>query len=82
MFEPYIRIQLNLDTKERQMKMWSDLILAYTKSKGLYSISLNELYCSPVCVNQDINRRLPMDGIHKVIEWMKANSNTPPFYQV
>ena len=44
--------------------MWSDLILGYTKSKGLYAISLSELYASPVCVNAEINRRLSMEGIH------------------
>jgi hypothetical protein len=56
------------------MKMWSDLILSYTKSKGLYSISLNELYQSPICQNTEINRRLSMDAIKQVIEWMQKNS--------
>lgn len=40
-----------MDTRERQMKMWSDVILAYCKSKGLYSISLGELYASEICQN-------------------------------
>ncbi|CDW78292.1 UNKNOWN [Stylonychia lemnae] len=67
------RIQLNYDTRERQMKMWSDLILAYSKSKGLYSISLGELYNSPITQNSEINRRLSMDSILQVSEWMTKN---------
>lgn len=54
---------MNVDTKERQMKMWSDLILSYAKSKGMLSIALSELYNSPICVNSEINRRLSMDAI-------------------
>ena len=52
------------------MKMWSDLIVSYCKSKGLYSIPLNELYNSPICVNNDINRRLSMDSLKQVVDWM------------
>ncbi len=52
------------------MKMWSDLILSFTKAKGLHSIAMNELYNSPICVNNEINRRLSMDALTSVIEWM------------
>lgn len=45
------------------MKMWSDSILAYSKAKGVYAIPLNELYNSPLCVNNEINRRLSMDSL-------------------
>ena len=54
--------------------MWSDLILSYTKSKGLYSISLGELYSSPITQNSEINRRLSMDSILQIAEWMAKNS--------
>ena len=54
--------------------MWSDLILSYTKAKGYYSISLNELYNSPICLNNEINRRLSMDAILQIVEWMQKNS--------
>ena len=55
------------------MKMWSDLILTYCKHRGIYSISLGELYASPICNNAAINRRLSMDSLVKVGEWMQAN---------
>ena len=63
-----------MDTRERQFKMWSDLILSYAKSKQFYSIALNELYQSPICCNMEINRRLSMENILLVSEWMQKNS--------
>ena len=55
------------------MKMWSDSILAFCKHKGVYTISLGELYASPICHNTEINRRLSMDSLKKVTTWMSAN---------
>ena len=62
-----------MDTRERQMKMWTDVILAYCKSKGLYSISLGELYASEICQNQTINRKLSMESLTQICDWMEAN---------
>ena len=55
------------------MKMWTDLIHAYCKSKGLYSISLGELYASEICQNQQINRKLTMESLTQVCDWMQTN---------
>ena len=55
------------------MKMWSDLILAFAKHKGVYTMSLGELYASTVCNNGGINRRLSMDDLKKVATWMVTN---------
>lgn len=57
------------------MKMWSDLILAYCKKRTLYSIPMNELYNSPLCINNEINRRLSMDSLKQITDWMIKNSN-------
>ena len=56
------------------MKTWADIILSYTKTKGLHSISLGELYNAQVTQNPKINRRLSMDAILQVCEWMQKNS--------
>mmetsp|Transcript_16801 Transcript_16801/g.21257 ORF Transcript_16801/g.21257 Transcript_16801/m.21257 type:complete len:143 (-) Transcript_16801:189-617(-) len=69
----FYTIQKNIDTRERQMKMWSDLILAFCKFKGVYQISLGELYGSDICNNAGINRRLSMDNLTRVAEWMQTN---------
>ena len=53
--------------------MWSDLILAFCKQKGVYTMSLGELYASPICQNSDLNRRLSMDSLKKVVTWMTTN---------
>ena len=55
------------------MKMWSDLILSYSKHLGVYSISLGELYASPICNNENISRRLSMESLQKVCAWMDTN---------
>ena len=55
------------------MKMWSDLICSYAKSRGIYQISLGELYASPICQNAQISRQLSMDSLKKVCDWMQSN---------
>ena len=69
----FYTIQKNADTRDRQMKMWSDLIVSYSKSKAVYSISLGELHNSALCVNQKINRRLAHDDLQQVCDWMQSN---------
>lgn len=56
------------------MKMWSDLILDFTKSKNLYFISLGELYATEICQNSKINRRLSMESLRQIIDWMAKNN--------
>ena len=63
-----------MDTRERQFKMWSDLILSYTRSQQMYSITLNELYESTLCNNQTIKRRVSMDSLKQICDWMQANN--------
>ena len=53
--------------------MWSDLILAHGQSKQIYQVSLGELYDSPLCHNAKIKRRLALDDIRQVCEWMQKN---------
>ena len=60
-----------MDTRERQCKMWSDVLLEYAKSKGVYSMSLQELYASEICHNTKINRRLSIEGLKTVLAWMQ-----------
>lgn len=54
--------------------MWSDLILAYAKNKKVYSLTLGEMYDSPLCHNQAVNRRLAMADLQQICEWMQANN--------
>ena len=63
-----------METRERQFKMWSDLILAYAKSKQVYSLTLGEMYDGPLCNNKAISRKLSMESLKQICEWMQANN--------
>ena len=52
------------------MVMWQKLIFDYAKSLNKYVVTYNELYESPICQNKEINRRLKMDSIIIICEWM------------
>lgn len=53
--------------------MWAELLMAFSKHKGQHEIGVRELYDSPVCINQEINRRLSMEALHEVLEYMVKN---------
>ena len=55
------------------MRMWSDIFLAFAKQNNIYSISLGELHDSGLCNNQKIKRRLHMDQLKEVCDWMQKN---------
>lgn len=54
------------------MKMWSDLLLLFAKSNTLYATSLSELYASSLLNNQVISRRLSIDALRAVVQWMQG----------
>lgn len=62
-----------MDTRERQMKMWSDLLLNYARNSKIYGISLGELHALPLCNNTKINRRLSIESIRAITDWMQKN---------
>ena len=55
------------------MNMWKNLVFEYTKSKGVYSVTFNDLFNSPICQNAKINRRLKMESIKQIAQWMVSN---------
>ena len=55
------------------MQMWKNLILDFAKSEKKYSLTFNELYNSPICYKQSINRRLKMESIKEIAAWMVQN---------
>ncbi|TNV77875.1 hypothetical protein FGO68_gene12395 [Halteria grandinella] len=67
----FYTIQLNQDTRERQLKLWAEILLSYAKSQGKMGYSVQELYESEgVCVNKKVNRRLSIEAVGKVMEYM------------
>jgi hypothetical protein len=53
--------------------MWQKLIFDYSQSIKKYSLTLNELYGSPICQNKTINRRLTEKSIREIAEWLVSN---------
>ncbi|KAK8832469.1 hypothetical protein WA577_002943 [Blastocystis sp. JDR] len=56
------------ENKEAQYRVWTDLIIAYTKSKKMWSISLQAF---PLFSRPQINRDAPMELRKEIIEYMK-----------
>ena len=55
------------------MRMWQKLIFDYSQSIKKYSLTLNELYSSPICQNKQINRRLTEKSVREIADWIVSN---------
>ena len=55
------------------MRMWQKLIFDYSQSIKKYSLTLNELYSSPICQNKQINRRLTEKSVREIADWLVSN---------
>lgn len=61
------RIQPNVETRERQLKAWKDLILGYCTAQRLYSIDPASFPCFR---NDEIGRHLSAEGVSTVIQYL------------
>ena len=66
----FFTIQVNSDTKDKQLKLWQDLICKYSDAKKMHSWGIAELHASEVCVNKNINRRISKKDFDTVIEYL------------
>ena len=53
------------------MRMWSDIIVQHARSQQMYSLILHDLHQSNVCNNQKIKRRLSLDALREILDWMQ-----------
>ena len=53
--------------------MWSDVIIEWSKSKGIFNSSISELYATPLCNNTQISRRLSIESLRQVFQWMQKH---------
>ena len=72
-------MQINEDSKSKQLKMWLDIISEYCKFHRIHTMGITELYNSPISVNAKINRRLSMDALKIIITYMIKNGITISF---
>lgn len=74
-FPPFFTIQPNLETQKKQVTAWGDLILAYHKHHKLYSLDVKEAVNSPLFCNNEIQRKLPAEGVIKVLDALAVKGN-------
>ena len=53
------------------MRMWSDIIVQYAKNLQVYSIALHDFLQSPICNNQKIKRKLTLEALREIFDWMQ-----------
>ena len=57
-FPPFFTIQPNLDTREKQLEAWCNLVLSYCKYSKDYVLDVKIVANSPLFNNQSINNIL------------------------
>ncbi len=64
----FFTMQVNSDARDKQLKLWQDLVCGYSKSKRMYTWDLNAMYASELCMNPTINRRLSRKDFDILVE--------------
>ncbi|KAF7639259.1 hypothetical protein Mgra_00001222 [Meloidogyne graminicola] len=70
-FPPFLRLQPNLQTRDKQLKSWSRLVLDYCQFNKIYSVNFEEISNSELFNNRRLNRRLDDFGIRAVFEYLE-----------
>lgn len=68
------RLQPVLETREKQLKLWRDLILKYCSATHVYRIVPANF---PFFANNSIDRRLGAEGISAVVEFLLQSGLLP-----
>jgi ESCRT-II complex subunit VPS25 len=74
-FPPFFTVQVNSDTRAKQLEAWCRLVLDYHRAHKSYVLDTSEAQSSPLFSNEDINRRLPPIGIDLVLKTLESRGN-------
>ncbi|XP_046397151.1 vacuolar protein-sorting-associated protein 25 isoform X2 [Ischnura elegans] len=77
-FPPFFTIQPHLETQNKQISAWQSLILCFFKNNKSYILDIREAQNSPLFNNSKINRKLPQDGILKILEHLHKSGHAEP----
>lgn len=66
----FFTIQANNDTRDKQLKLWQELICAYSEANRIHSWGISELRASELCVNKVINRQLAERDFAILVEYL------------
>ncbi|KAK5012032.1 putative vacuolar protein-sorting-associated protein [Cryomyces antarcticus] len=69
-FPPFYTLQPNLETRTRQLTLWSSLIQSYCAHQRLAKLSLASALASPLFRNDALGRRLSLLDARAVLDWM------------
>jgi len=67
-FPPFFTSQPNVETEEKRMEAWQNLVLDYCRHHRIFILDIQEAIQSPLFSNKSINRLLDINGVHKVLE--------------
>jgi ESCRT-II complex subunit VPS25 len=83
-YPPSFTLQPVKATREKQLKLWCDLVLSYCKHYKIFKLSVTECATWSLFVNTSIDRKLSVDAIEKVLsrlvsmgygEWLNKEAN-------
>jgi len=69
------RLQPVLNTRKKQIAMWQNLVLDYTRHFKMYQLDVDEAASSPLFYNATINRRLSVENIRIILEHLAKEGN-------
>ncbi|KAI5464663.1 ESCRT-II complex subunit-domain-containing protein [Mariannaea sp. PMI_226] len=72
-FPAFYTRQTNLTTLHAQRKKWSSLILGYTRHHRIFRLALSSAADSDLFFNRRLERRLQLDDIRDVIDFMRKD---------
>ena len=78
---PSFTIQPVLNTRKKQMQLWIDLILDYSKAHKTYEYDITEATKSPIFNNTKINSNRKMIKMNLGLEMLKKSEKIDFFKQ-
>ena len=71
----FFTIQVNSDTKDKQLKLWQELICRYSEANKIHTWGVSELMNSELCCNKQANRKLTVKGFGQVLDYLINSGN-------
>eukprot|EP00831_Metopus_contortus_P081136 TRINITY_DN8461_c0_g2_i2.p1 TRINITY_DN8461_c0_g2~~TRINITY_DN8461_c0_g2_i2.p1 ORF type:complete len:183 (+),score=36.22 TRINITY_DN8461_c0_g2_i2:206-754(+) len=66
----FFTLQINNDTKDKQLKLWQELMCKYSEMHKVHAWGTTELFSSELCVNKEINRRLSRKDFDEILGYL------------
>uniref|UniRef100_A0A034WK59 Vacuolar protein-sorting-associated protein 25 n=2 Tax=Endopterygota TaxID=33392 RepID=A0A034WK59_BACDO len=76
-FPPFFTLQPHEETRNQQIKVWSDLFLRYLKYLNKFQVNINE-NAFPLFNNDAIKRRLSPETITVILEQLQRTGHAAP----